>query len=138
MEYAGFWRRAAAFLLDNVVLFLLGIVLGATAYLFFDGVDENILDIFLSILGIVISWLYFTILESSELQATIGKRIMKTKVVDMNGNRISFGKANIRYWSKLISAVVLLIGYIMIAFTPKKQGLHDMIAGTLVIKDTQI
>ncbi|WP_259082504.1 RDD family protein [Caldanaerobacter subterraneus] len=96
------------------------------------------LDIFLSILGIVISWLYFTILESSELQATIGKRIMKTKVVDMNGNRISFGKANIRYWSKLISAVVLLIGYIMIAFTPKKQGLHDMIAGTLVIKDTQI
>ena len=55
-------------------------------------------------------------------------------VTDLNGNPISFGKANGRYWGKIISTLILLIGYIMAAFTEKKQALHDMMAGTLVIK----
>ena len=86
------------------------------------------------VLGIFIPWLYFTVSESSAWQATLGKKMFGLSVTDMAGNKISFGKANARYWSKIISALILFIGYIMIAFTERKQGLHDIIAGTLVTK----
>ena len=56
------------------------------------------------------------------------------KVTDLAGNRISFLRATGRYFAKIISALILFIGFIMVAFTEKKQGLHDMIAGTLVVR----
>jgi len=56
------------------------------------------------------------------------------KVTDENGERIGFGKANVRYWSKFLSFLILYVGFVMVAFTEKKQGLHDKIAGTLVVK----
>ena len=56
-------------------------------------------------------------------------------VTDLDGNQISFGRANGRYWSKIVSSITLLIGYIMAGFTEKKQALHDIIAGTLVLKN---
>jgi uncharacterized RDD family membrane protein YckC len=74
-------------------------------------------------------------LESSSMQATLGKMALGLKVTDLNGKQISFGKATGRYFAKIISAIILLIGFIMVAFTEKKQGLHDMIAGTLVVKN---
>ena len=86
------------------------------------------------IMGILIQWLYFTVSESSSWQATLGKKMFGLKVTDMAGNKIGFGKANARYWSKIISAIILLVGFLMVAFTKQKQGLHDIIAGTLVIK----
>jgi uncharacterized RDD family membrane protein YckC len=88
-----------------------------------------------NLVGILITWLYFTISESSPWQATLGKKLLGLKVADEAGNRIGFGKANGRYWSKILSALILCIGFIMVAFTEKKQGLHDKIAGTLVFKD---
>jgi len=87
------------------------------------------------LLGTLIQWLWFTIAESSKWQATIGKKLVGLKVTDENGKRISFGKANGRYWSKIISTLILFIGFFMIAFTKKKQGLHDKIAGTLVVRE---
>ncbi len=81
--------------------------------------------------SIVLVWLYYALQHSSEKQATFGQRAMGMVITDMSGNRISFGKATGQYFASLISGLILLIGYIMIAFTERKQGLHDMMAGTL-------
>jgi uncharacterized RDD family membrane protein YckC len=82
---------------------------------------------------IVVSWLYFAKMESSEKQATIGKKAMGIYVTDVNGQRLTFGRATGRFFAKIISSMVpLYIGFIMAGFTQKKQALHDMIAGTLV------
>ncbi len=69
-------------------------------------------------------------MESSRLQATLGKKLLKVKVTDLDWQRIGFGRATGRYWAKLLSAIILLIGFIMAALTQQKQALHDMMAGT--------
>ena len=74
-------------------------------------------------------------MESSSKQGTVGKMILNLRVVDMLGNRISFGRATGRFFGKILSGLILNIGYIMAAFTEKKQALHDMLAGCLVIYD---
>ncbi len=89
-----------------------------------------ILGIILDIVGI---WLYFALQESSARQATVGKRAMNIYVADLQGRRISFGQATGRHFSKILSSI-LAIGYIMVAFTEKKQGLHDLIASTVVLR----
>jgi uncharacterized RDD family membrane protein YckC len=118
--YAGFWRRLGAWFVDFLILIIPAILLsrigGAGSLLVFLG-----------------EWVYFAYQESSEAQATFGKRALGIIVTDEAGNRISFGRATGRYFAKIISALIILIGFIMIAFTRKKQGLHDMIAGTLVV-----
>ena len=73
-------------------------------------------------------------MESSSWQATLGKKVLGLVVVDENGQRISLAKGIGRYFGKILSALIVLIGFIMVAFTEKKQGLHDMLAGTLVLK----
>ncbi|MGC2695853.1 MAG: RDD family protein [Candidatus Angelobacter sp.] len=119
--YAGFWMRVGAYLLDVLILFVpLGIL--------------SLVPIFGIIANIVGIWLYFALQESSERQATIGKRALNIYVTDLQGRRISFGQATGRYFSKIISSLILGIGYFMVGFTEKKQGLHDMIAGTLVMR----
>ena len=85
-------------------------------------------------LALVLNWLYFAILESSRWQGTVGKQALKLIVTDEHGERIGFGRATGRYFAKILSAIILCIGFIMVAFTDKKRGLHDIIAGTLVIK----
>ena len=82
----------------------------------------------------VIFWLYFAGFESSARQATPGKRFLGIMVTDMAGNRITFGAATGRCIGKFFSAVILGIGFIMIIFTNHKQGLHDKIAATLVVR----
>ena len=91
-----------------------------------------LLIILYSLTKLIIVYFYFTLLETSMWQGTIGKKLLKIKVTDMNGKRINFKRATIRFLSKILSAQ-LLIGYIMILFTDKKQGLHDLIAKTLVL-----
>lgn len=141
--YAGFWYRALAAIIDTVLCQLVAIIivlplafaLGASmadsASMYEIEVAGEALGY---ILGLVIQWLWFTISESSRWQASLGKKLLGLKVTDVTGKRIGFGKANARYWSKIISLLILFIGYLMVAFTEKKQGLHDKIAGTLVIK----
>jgi len=119
--YAGFWIRFVAFLIDCVILAVAtGVV---TAGTFGAGVV-------LSFFG---PWLYEAFMLSSEWQATVGKRAMSIVVTDINGNRISFARATGRHFAKYLSAFLLFIGFIMAAFTAKKQALHDMIAETLVV-----
>jgi uncharacterized RDD family membrane protein YckC len=71
-------------------------------------------------------------MESSKYRATVGKIALKLIVTDLQGNRISFSKALIRRFAMFLSAI-LFIGFLMVLFTKKKQALHDMIAGTLVL-----
>jgi len=78
-------------------------------------------------------WLYYTAMESSRHQATLGKKALGIIVTDMSGNRISFARANGRFFGKWISGMILNIGYLMAAFTEKKQALHDILASCLVV-----
>ncbi len=137
MKYAGFWFRVIAAIVDAIITQIAAIVIMLPFAFALEGqMDGNKIEgQFLAfVMGIFIQWLYFTVSESSMWQATLGKKMLGLKVTDMNGNKIGFGKANGRYWSKIISAIILLLGFIMVAFTAKKQGLHDIIAGTLVMK----
>ncbi len=144
--------RFAAALIDTIILSILSfIVLFITGFfvfisLPFGGTDilempeETLPILFItlyilsSVIGIILMWLYFTAFEASSKQATPGKMALGIIVTDLEGTRISFARANGRYWSKIISALTLGIGFIMIGFTERKQGLHDIIAGTLVLK----
>jgi len=142
--YAGFWRRFAALIVDWVVLAAGGCIVGAIfggvigAFLGAAGTDmatiQEVCGFVGNIAGIVVSWLYFTLLECSSRQATLGKMALGIIVTDMGGNKVSFGRANGRYWGKIISGMILGIGYIMAGFTARKQALHDMMAGCLVVK----
>ena len=82
----------------------------------------------------VVALLYFAFMESSKTQGSLGKMAMSIKVTDMDGQRVSFGKAFLRNIGKIVSQMILYIGYLMAAFTEKKQALHDIMAGTLVVK----
>jgi uncharacterized RDD family membrane protein YckC len=142
--YAGFWRRVAASLIDSVIILMfscpLGIVLGIA--LAFTGINPDspeapAFNLLINGMSLLIDWLFYSLFESSSWQATPGKKLLQLKVTDLNGNRIGFGKATGRYFAKILSGLILGIGFIMVAFTEKKQGLHDMMAGTLVVKDQE-
>jgi uncharacterized RDD family membrane protein YckC len=86
-------------------------------------------------IGFVGSWLYFAMMESSSWQATLGKRALSIEVTDLAGQRVSFGRASGRHFSKIITNLIpLFIGYILAGFTEKKQAIHDMIASCLVLR----
>lgn len=82
-------------------------------------------------------FLYYTLQHSGKHQATIGKRAMKLYVTDEHGERLTFGKAAIRFLGRIINSFTMYIGYLIILFTEKKQGLHDIIAKTLVLDGTK-
>jgi uncharacterized RDD family membrane protein YckC len=136
-EYAGFWRRFGAFIIDQIVVFIgsfvAGFVIGFVAVAAGQN-DPRILTALGNIAGIIITWLYFAKMESSEYQATVGKLALGIKVCDESGQQIGFGRATGRYFGKILSAVILCIGFFMIAFTERKQGLHDSMSGCLVVR----
>ena len=78
--------------------------------------------------------IYYSLMESSKYQGTLGKIIMGIRVTGLNQERITLGKAILRNLSKILSGLIFGIGYIMIIFDTRKQGLHDKIADTLVVK----
>jgi uncharacterized RDD family membrane protein YckC len=87
-----------------------------------------------AIISAIMQWLYFSLMESSVWQATLGKKALGLTVTDLEGRRIGFGRATGRYFAKILSSLTLFIGYMMAGFTEKKQALHDIIAGTLVLR----
>lgn len=131
-EYAGFWRRAGALVIDTVICMVvagvIGFVLGATG-----AIKENSSEALVNVLAFFGQWIYFAVMESSSRQATLGKMALGIKVVDLHGDRISFARATGRYWGKIASGVLLGIGYLMAAFTKNRQALHDMMASCLVV-----
>jgi len=133
--YAGFWRRLAALIVDNIVLMPVVLILYFTSPSPDIFQDSGVLSSLLiyELISILVPWLYFALMESSSYQATVGKMALGIIVTDLNGNRISFGKASGRYFGKIVSTIILGIGFLMAGTTQKKQALHDMIAGSLVI-----
>jgi len=141
LSYGGFWIRVVAAVIDFIIL---RIVVSPIKLIFgglgLAGMMAGLPHLPLAILGggvtfIVLlfgSWLYEALMESSSYQATLGKMIFGMKVTDLYGNRISFGRATGRHFAKWLSGMILGIGYIMVGFTERKQGLHDLLAGTLV------
>jgi len=135
VAYGGFWIRVLAYVIDGILLGIVGGVIGRL----FGPLDPepSFDDLFFSPqtgLSLIVGWLYFALLESSERGATVGKMALGLRVVTSEGKRLSFLNATGRYFAKILSALILCIGFIMVAFTDRKRGLHDMIADTLVIK----
>ena len=145
--YAGFWLRFVAWILDRI---LIGVV---TRIVLFPSsacprCARSCADIplrktwrhwsgclgALILVGLVLEWLYYSLMESSAWQGTLGKKALGLRVTDLQGNRVSFGRATGRFFARIISSFTLLIGYIMAGFTEKKQALHDIIASCLVIR----
>jgi uncharacterized RDD family membrane protein YckC len=134
VAYGGFWIRVLAYIIDAIVLGIAGGIIGAIFGLSMLETDLEHYDPTINLVSLVISWLYFALLESSPRGASVGKMAMGLRVVTGSGQRLSFLNATGRYFAKFLSAIILGIGFIMIAFTDRKRGLHDMIADTLVIK----
>lgn len=142
--YAGFWWRVLAYLIDAIILsigyWFVGLLLGLNGWLFL-GADYKYwatvgvtLVVIYTVLTFIAPWLYYSLMESSKFQGTIGKWALKMRVVDEEGNQITFARATGRYFGMFLSSLTLGIGYIMVAFTERKQGLHDILARTLILK----
>ena len=125
LSYAGFWRRTCATIID---LFLWITFSFSIALLL--PIDEELI----SVTGLFISWMYYALLDSSSWQGTIGKKVMSISVSNLNGERISFLRATFRYFFHIFSALILYIGFFMVIFTSKKQALHDIMTGCVILK----
>jgi uncharacterized RDD family membrane protein YckC len=154
LPYAGFWLRLVAFFIDGLILGIPFLLVVIVAIFFLGGfglmmrrnpVDPHVAAaligplilgyLLVMLLFVLLEWLYFAGMQSSERQATFGKAVMSLKVTDAEGRRLSFGHATGRFFAKIVSGLIPFgIGYIMAGFTAKKQALHDMIAGTLVLR----
>lgn len=157
--YAGFWKRAIAFLIDGIVLAIPSTLISAilivpqvmsvmrmasanvepTPEMMLPFVSKWMLSmVFIWISNILLLWLYSAWMESSKYQATLGKMALGIKVVGAQGERISFARATGRTFAKFISHMILYFGDYMAGFTEKRQALHDIIAATYVVtKDYQ-
>tara|TARA_B110000008_G_scaffold207664_1_gene206450 strand:- start:654 stop:1376 length:723 start_codon:yes stop_codon:yes gene_type:complete len=144
-NYAGFWLRFIAALIDGILMtlitlipaFALGYLVGSSMAGTSSSYEiEATTQALGNLLGFVVGWLYYTLLESSKYQATLGKKMLGLRVVDLDGRRIGFGKANGRYFGKLLSLFTLLIGHFMMGWTKKKQALYDKMAGCLVVRNS--
>ena len=143
-SYAGFWLRILALGYDLLVIFsIMALVFSPLTplipllediYEFPKVVRIQLSQFVFSFTFSVIYWLYFSLMESSPLMATLGKRIFGAIVTDLNGNRITFWRSSGRNLAKIVSDLSFGIGFLMAGFTPRKQALHDIIAGCLVVK----
>ena len=119
--YAGFWQRLLAGIIDSIILIVIEVIL-------------ILIPIIGWILSLFVTWLYFAIQHSSTKQATFGMRALDIKITNENHGKIGFWRATGNFYLTVISALVVFIGFLMIAFTSRKQGFHNLISRTLCIK----
>jgi uncharacterized RDD family membrane protein YckC len=154
--YAGLGRRFVAFLVDLILVLVIGSVVitffslvNGVKYLYYLTIsgahystltEAGTLDAAIGpilaaygMLLVIVPWLYFASFESSRSQATPGKVLMHLVVTDMEGSKPTFARTTLRFFGKFISVLIIFIGFVMIGFTKKHQGLHDKIAGCLVL-----
>jgi uncharacterized RDD family membrane protein YckC len=145
VAYAGFWLRVVAYIIDAILLGIAGAIVFFPLFRIHMHtlVSESPWELYtspsrpiraLNLLGLMMSWIYYALLESSVWQATIGKKLLGLKVTDLAGNRISFARASGRFFGKILSGMILGIGFLMAGFTRRKQALHDILAGCLVLR----
>ncbi|CAN5314293.1 hypothetical protein BH09BAC2_BH09BAC2_06050 [soil metagenome] len=124
--YAKFIDRSLAFLLDFFLMIMVTMLL---IFLFPDSKLEES-----GVVVIGIGWLYFALQESSRQRATLGKKALRIQVTGIHGEQISFLRATARHFGRWISAITLLIGYLMVLWDARHQSMHDKIVKTVVIK----
>jgi uncharacterized RDD family membrane protein YckC len=147
VQYAGFWLRFVAWIIDRIILQFASWIIAFpfVASMGVEGIFRGHVrpeDLFpfvghmfrFFVIGLAIDWLYYALMESSAWQGTLGKKALGLEVTDLAGRRISFGRATGRFFGRIISGLTLLIGFIMAGFTARKQALHDILAGCLVIR----
>ena len=120
--YAGFWHRFLAYLIDFIILAVIYFIL-------------TLIPIIGWIIGIFFGWLYFAIQHSSSKRSTLGMRALDITINDENLDKIGFWRATGNYLVVGISVMILFIGLIMIGFTSRKQGLHNLVSRTIHLKD---
>ena len=133
---AGFWIRVGAYMLDSIIFGILIAISGAVFSSIVRAGGATPEEVIFQNLGLnlIIGWAYFAVQESSAGQATLGKRACGLVVVSEAGGRLTLPRATGRHFAKLLSAILLGVGLIMVAFTDRKRGMHDMMAGTYVIR----
>lgn len=154
VEYGGFWLRFLAYVIDGAVI-TIGVCVVAIPLFFLTGLgaflseihpgedwNENGVWVLIAVFlvfgaaSLVVTWLYHAWMESSEWQATVGKKALDLVVTDMEGRRVSFWRATGRHFAKIVSNMIYPFGHVLAGFTEKKQALHDMIAGCLILRRT--
>ena len=141
--FAGFWLRAVAYLIDTVLISLvLGLIASFYPSIFIKFPDSvptsltslpQLTPVALAI-TITATWFYYTMFEASAWQATPGKRVLRLYVADVHGQRVTFARAAARNLAKIISSLTFLVGYLVAGFTERKQALHDILSGCLVLR----
>ena len=145
-RYAGFWRRFAAAFIDGIILWIVVrfVTFGLRDVFPIAGEESWVGEhfwrtFFISLatqvaISFAIGWIYCAGFESSPWQATPGKRLLRVALTDLAGKRLSFARATGRYIAEALSSALFLIGYLVQPFTEKRQALHDVLAGTLVVR----
>jgi uncharacterized RDD family membrane protein YckC len=138
-RYAGFWRRAWAAIVDGMIVMIGGAFLDVAFGVSIVERDWTDSKTWLSsFLKLVLGWLYSGLFESSARQGTLGQQLLDIRVTDLQGRRISFARATGRHFGQIVSVLTLCFGYLMIAFTEKKQALHDIMAGCLLVRESPV
>ncbi len=146
MVYAGFWKRVAAYCIDSVIVGMVGgviaMVIGMVLGLGMAGIGGGsdamgagfiMIQLLTNVLSIALAAAYYAGFHASAGKATLGKMAVGIKVVRTDGERISIARGIGRYFAAMLSGLILCIGFVMAAFTERKQGLHDLICDTLVV-----
>src|SRR5688500_14676526 len=125
-EFGGFWIRFLAVVVDSAIVFLVMalIIAGGAAALGDEMVPIAVLAAWL------FAFLYWPAMQASGLQATLGKALLGMRVTGYQGSRISFLRSLGRELSKILSSAMFMVGYLLAAFTARKQALHDLVAST--------
>ncbi len=136
MYYARFWQRVAAFIIDSAVLAaataVCALLMGINPLAPLMGGDVSGFEVLDAVL-FFLAWFYSALMESSRLQATLGKLALGIKVTDLDGARVTFDQATGRFFGEIVSALIVGLGYLMAALTERRQALHDRMAGALVV-----
>jgi uncharacterized RDD family membrane protein YckC len=130
--FAGFWRRLLAYLIDLVLLVGVELALWRSVTV----LAPNDLQALANVVPVssALWWAYFALMESSPAQATLGKLALSLYVTDLHGDPVTFRRASLRSFFKTFSTLTAGAGWVLAAFTPRKQALHDLLAGTLVLR----
>jgi len=136
VAYAGFWRRFIALLIDVVVTYFpiatVRVVLGLPVSGLFDPLTASAW--WAATFELVFDWLYAAILISSSARGTLGQQVMDLHVTDVAGNRVSFARATWRWAAQCLNLATLGFGVLMMMFSPRRQCLHDLASGTVVVR----
>ncbi len=130
VQYAGFWARVAAYFVDFAIIMIAYLVLGIAGI--FGG---PMVATLMGVLSFFLNLLYWPVMESSARQATFGKQLLGLQVTTLDGDQTSFLRALGRNLAKFLSALPLCLGFVMAAFTGRKQCLHDMVASCVVVQN---